>query len=432
LVLFDGHLSVDNSDVRAGANHLVHVSRWEGLLAWWRNLFTLHGHEEEYDDADRDNFLSFVDGEPRLTDDADIEMVVEDFLSAWLVERNVGEAVKYLSEPALNCVHGLDHDSSDAYAALRIFTSMERTLEQIPEGATLDSLAQRQPIPNQALRPMSDGRTEVFELVDVPPTVAAALLCPGGDTWRAAARIHNRRPYRGTSLSVTGADGSGFDLFLLWGREAGHWKIIALHYDGYRTPEALLNMERSDSRGASATQPPRRPSDPDFEETAERFLQTWFIDHAYDDLRPFYSRRCYACIEVFHPEFPPARDDDQAWQQLRSGIETIAAAVSRPGALEEEISAVHPWNPLLPIMEHSRADAYTLLEVPNHLAESFDCTNRAATRYHEPLVGDPVYGNYRALVFSLRLAGEHAPAFLTLWQQEAGEWKIVSFESLEH
>jgi len=83
-------------------------------------------------------------------------------------------------------------------------------------------------------------------------------------------------------------------------------------------------------------------------------------------------------------------------------------------------------------MEHADSDAYTLLEVPDHLAASFDCTNRAATRYHQALSGEPVYGNYRALVFRLQVAGDNAPAFLTLWQREEGSWRIVSFEALTH
>ncbi len=39
--LFNGHLTAQNSDVRAGNNYDGHLQRWAGLSNWWHNLFGL-------------------------------------------------------------------------------------------------------------------------------------------------------------------------------------------------------------------------------------------------------------------------------------------------------------------------------------------------------------------------------------------------------
>jgi len=420
MVLFDGHLSVANS-------------RWQGLFAWWRNLFGLHREVDSPDDTAPANFLSPLEGTPRISDDADVQVAIEDFMSAWLIERDPRVAMTYLSEPALNCVRDLDPGTpTDDLAAVRILTRMEQMLDQIARVESLGEIVRPVPVPHQGMRAINQDHGDLFAMVDVPPTLAAALLCAGGDTWRSAARVHNRRPYRGASLAVSAIDGTVLDLFLLWSHEAGFWKIIAVHVDGRPSAESILALEPADAEDSPSPVVSSGRTDPGFASVVDGYLSAWFLEHDYDRLRDYYSPRAYACAEVLHPEQPVSRNADEAWRQLRSSFVEIAAAVSRPGALADEIAAVHPWNPDLRLLEHADPAAYTLLEVPNHLAASFECSNRAAGRYHEPLVGQPQHGRYRAVVFRLLLAGDLGPAFLTLWEQDGEDWKIVSFATIGH
>jgi hypothetical protein len=37
--LFNGHLTVANSDIRAIGNTQKHLQRWQGLTDWWQSLF---------------------------------------------------------------------------------------------------------------------------------------------------------------------------------------------------------------------------------------------------------------------------------------------------------------------------------------------------------------------------------------------------------
>ena len=38
--MWNGHITSDNSDVRAGKNYNIHTKRWSGLAAWWQGSFS--------------------------------------------------------------------------------------------------------------------------------------------------------------------------------------------------------------------------------------------------------------------------------------------------------------------------------------------------------------------------------------------------------
>jgi hypothetical protein len=95
--LFNGHLSAANSDVRAGDNYDRHNARWEEFANWWRGFFGIR-LTSDYEDVVTDDRLQFPE-RPRAGDKT-IEKMVHDFLSAWLIEGNVMEAMGYISERA--------------------------------------------------------------------------------------------------------------------------------------------------------------------------------------------------------------------------------------------------------------------------------------------------------------------------------------------
>ena len=78
-------------------------------------------------------------------------------------------------------------------------------------------------------------------------------------------------------------------------------------------------------------------------------------------------------------------------------------------------------------MTHPAADAYTLVSLPNAIAELADCATRARD---EPIPADvPLdYGETYGANFRFRTQSGEAPVFRTLWVKENGEWKIVSYD----
>jgi hypothetical protein len=99
--LFNGHLSVANSDVRAENNAELHAARWNGFQNWWRGFFgvSLNG---ETSPPDKNSVLTL----PKIprAGKKNIEVMVNDFLRAWLVEGNAVAAMGYVSERAYNCL----------------------------------------------------------------------------------------------------------------------------------------------------------------------------------------------------------------------------------------------------------------------------------------------------------------------------------------
>ena len=102
-VLFDGHLTAANSDVRAGNNYQRHVDRWSAFTNWWGNLFGL-GSLKAPDDASGSVFEELLPSVPRVDGSYPLPVVVEDFFSSWLVQRTPEKSMAYLAEAAYNCI----------------------------------------------------------------------------------------------------------------------------------------------------------------------------------------------------------------------------------------------------------------------------------------------------------------------------------------
>ncbi len=127
VVLFDGHLTAANSDVRAGDNYDRHLSRWQGFLNWWRQLFGLPVAkatlpQDEPPTSTMDPFPSV----PRVRSTEAVAVAVEDFLSTWLVQRQPERVMPYFSERSYACVLELEPGSEDTMMApFRILRDMK-------------------------------------------------------------------------------------------------------------------------------------------------------------------------------------------------------------------------------------------------------------------------------------------------------------------
>ena len=107
-----------NSDVRAGDNYERHDSRWSGHIAWWRDVF---GSITHHDKKESEDLLFKQRPEPPTklppnraagAEPAELEDAVQEFLTDWLVRRNVDEAARFISAQTLACVD-TDDDVED-------------------------------------------------------------------------------------------------------------------------------------------------------------------------------------------------------------------------------------------------------------------------------------------------------------------------------
>ncbi len=97
--VFNGHLSSSNSDVRAGDNADRHSNRWAGLQNWWRGFFGVNLGRAEVETPD----ARALPRAPRAGK-KNVEVMANDFLTAWLVEGDVLAAMGYVSERAYACI----------------------------------------------------------------------------------------------------------------------------------------------------------------------------------------------------------------------------------------------------------------------------------------------------------------------------------------
>jgi hypothetical protein len=101
--------------------------------------------------------------------------------------------------------------------------------------------------------------------------------------------------------------------------------------------------------------------------------------------------------------------------------------------LRDAVEPVVPQHDDLKIVSHSAQDAYTVVAVPDGLAETFSCRKTTAAHPYEVPSGDAqakTYGKYYATLFALRTPGDHPAALTFLWSKVDGQWKIISYEMM--
>jgi hypothetical protein len=77
--------------------------------------------------------------------------------------------------------------------------------------------------------------------------------------------------------------------------------------------------------------------------------------------------------------------------------------------------------------------AYTVVAVPDHLAGLFLCDKESSQHPYDATAVPKrtSYGNYYAILFSMRTPSEHSAALTLLWAKEnQKKWKIIGYEVL--
>ena len=161
-MLFNGHLSASNSDVRAGDNAERHAERWTGFQNWWRSFFGVQlERAPEASDATSAPLLPKI---PRAGK-KDIKVMVPDFLQAWLVEGNVAAAMGYVAERSYACLAQDTPDPSAfdrGVAPFQILVNLKAAYDALGKHDSLEGLTIGVPLGISGLRPVSHPHQEQF------------------------------------------------------------------------------------------------------------------------------------------------------------------------------------------------------------------------------------------------------------------------------
>ncbi len=418
--LFNGHLSASNSDVQAGNNFDRHTGRWTGFQNWWRNFFGISLSRDD-DDVQRSDGSEYA---PRIGKQP-VEAMTEDFLTAWLIEGDIKNALRYISRRAFACLAEETDDPSSLDLGMAPFVLAHRLKvahDALGPQASLEGLAVGVRLTTPGLRLVRQPHHAQFVVYAVPDDIAAKFDCES--QYLLAEPQSGRRAYGnyfGATFYIKGPQ-SPTSLALLWGQDGGYWRIVSWQTE----PDAESDMP--DAADPPVARPQRMAADAGLVQAAQRFLESWLIRKDYNTTFSFVSPRAYACYDLVRaPDQPAATSLGDAGAKIRAALEKSGSGMGTARSLDDVVQAAEPSHPAVRIMDHRYARNFSLSSLPNALAEAFDCGARARGT---PLpVSDPLpeYGTAFAMTTRVRTRAGQPPVLRTMWVKEGGAWQITAY-----
>ncbi len=419
--LFNGHLTSANSDVRAGNNYDRHNNRWAGFENWWRTLFGIR--VDGVPAAAQDDGKSVIPTTPRAGDQK-IEVMVNDFLKAWLVDGDVLAAMGYISEQSFACLarDGEDPLSVDrGTAPFVLFTSLRAAHEALGPRTSFDGLTVGVRLPNSALRVVNQPYHAQFVIYDVPDDIAARFDCGSrltlGDRKTVRRRYGN---YFGAIFYINAPSGKDHSLALLWKKEGGFWKIVS-----WKSEPAGEDTAQPDE--APAVKITRVKADATLSTAAKTFLENWLIRKDYDAAFRSLAPASYPCYNPNRSaDAPAATSSADGGQQIRAALERAGKQIRAARRLDELVEGVEPVNPAVRLVDHPDSKAFALTSVPDSLADALDCSAPERLQQFNP--NSPlVYGKAFGMNVRFLTKDGEAPVLRTLWRKEADGWRITAY-----
>jgi hypothetical protein len=440
--LVNGHLTAANSDVRAGGNTQKHLQRWQGLADWWHSLF---GAPEEVEASE-----SIMEGEippiPRKGDDR-VETAAADYLTAWLVEQKPNLSAAYLSSLSFSCLEEYGPNSGKVvsagvapYLAANEMAAVNRIIGKIN---ALEDAIEPLNLRDPHLKPMKQGHDKVFSLYQVSNGLAAEFICDPErafddfDKARAQGSMSKYGIYFASVFRVKGARataGRKTDaVTLLWKKEGKYWKVIAWDVEPEEaTPGKMPDMRRRAAAKAVRAET-QAHADPEFLHASRDFLHSWLVADNFDNAAAYFSERSHNCVQPYLSPDKPAPSTSTGYSAyIREAMTSIGKEVGPVQHLRDAVEPARPEHDDFKVVRHEDEGAYTVVAVPDYLADLFLCDTESS-QHPFTVSADPkgkVYGNYYAVLFSLRTPGEHAAALTLLWHKELEKWKIIAYEVL--
>ncbi len=419
--LFNGHLTAANSDVRAGNNFDRHTGRWNGFQNWWRNFFGIGlGDSPENPPDQRSQLLPRT---PRIGDQK-MEVMMEDFLKAWLLEGNVPEAMAYVSPRAYAC---LAQDSDDPFSVDRgtapfiLSRNLKAAYDAVGPHSSLEGLTVGVRLTNPPLRLVNQPHHAQYVIYSVPDDVAMAFNCESRlrleDPKKTRRRYGN---YFGAIFNVNTPAGKYHSVALLWAREDDYWKIVS-----WKAEPAGDDQQQPDASPAVKTV--KIKADDTLVVAVRSFLESWLLQKDYNAAFQYVSPRAYACYDLGRgPNQPAATSLEDAGKKIRANLESAGDQIGERRSVDNFVEGVQPVHPSIRVMEHPYSRTFALGSLPNALAEASDCSYRAGGGAYK---GDPhpEYGNAVGMTVRFKTVGGEAPVLRMLWQKDPEAWRITAY-----
>jgi hypothetical protein len=421
--LFNGHLTAQNSDVRAGNNYQGHLQRWAGLTNWWRNIFGLPVVHETGFAPDPEQDIARL---PRLTAKAPLSAAVTDFLTLWLVQRKPNLALPYVSDTSYACVTSNTNSAQQEAGnpvPRTLWDDMEEVNFLMGTPASLAEAVAPVALSNPALLPIAQKGAASFTLVKVPDDIAAGLTCTTEASSQLPPRKYGKYYASLFRLRVPGSDDA--PISLLWQKQSGYWQIVARQIDPTVVRDGPV-PEPPEIAAEETLVTPEAPAaenhpDPRLMQRVESFFTSLLLKQDADAAFSYFAPSAYACINLALPHgLKPISGVQNEAESLRRDLQEIARRAPASQRLEDIIKSYDPQDAALRAIHQAHARAYMLTTISSREASALEC---AAAPEDGNNVTSPEYATF----FEMIEPGDECAGLGLLWSKESGEWKIAGF-----
>ena len=351
-----------------------------------------------------------------------------------------GLSAAYLSPRSLACLEefgpqaGTEINVANApYVAVK---DMAATNRLVGKPASLQDVVKPSAVNDSRLALVKQQYGNIFGIYRVPDGVAPEFECDDQRAWQEfeAARVSGKagksNRYYAAIFRLKPPNETGQIITILWTKDGNYWKVVSWDIE----PEDAKPGEVPDTRPtpAPAVAEEHMKGDAAFLGATNEFLKSWLVTKKYDVATSYFSPRSDACVDLYlqagqqQPKTP-----EQYAVYLRDALTTIDKEVGDSRNLPDVVEPVDPDHPGLKLVSHSGEDAYTVVAVPDYLAETLMCPKESRQHPYQPAESPtPTYGQYYATLFAVRTPGEHAASLAFLWSKEGGQWKIISYEMI--
>lgn len=422
--MFNGHLTASNSDIRAGNNYDRYASRWAGLQNWWRSFFGIRTTDTDEDPGAQRRGLN---DKPRAGNQT-IDVMMSDFLKAWLIDGDQVAAMAYVSERAYACLAQDLEDPSTfdrGMAPYRLLNRLKASHDAVGTHSSLEGLTVGVRLGLSALKVVRQPNHARFVLYSVPDDIASRFDCESQlmiGKPKAGARTYGR--YFGAAFYVnTPEAGEDRSVVLLWAKDAGYWKIVSWEAEPVRGPgEDDLDAPPTTQTAATIK------ADPTLVSAVKDFLESWLIRKNYDAAFKYVAPSAYPCYDlVKSADAPASTSPEDAGQKIRAALQRSGDQIPKESSLSAVIDAVPPFHHAVRLLSHPYASAFALTSLPNAIVSAADCVTRArGERFTGEFKGE--YGKAFGTNLRFRTGSGDAPVLRLLWTKGADAWRIISYD----
>jgi hypothetical protein len=171
----------------------------------------------------------------KITPDPTVVKDITNFYQAWILKRDVKQALPFISQRSYQCLTPPSEDQKKLAPLARIQSGLEQPLNEIASGENLgDMMSSVQPV-NELVRPVEQENSNALAIMAVPDQMADSFLCENRPLPEERPELQPGEAKYGTyymsASQLKFGEEQSPTFLLLWAKEEAHWKLVAWAVD---------------------------------------------------------------------------------------------------------------------------------------------------------------------------------------------------------